>query len=129
MDIEGASLRPPAAGASLCLERVLQEGDARLAAEDLRHARRIVELHLDLHDTCIGRDEIVSDVYDKVGDALNDMYDSDLVDTSSAEFSLNGNEIQLDSVDVDKDNISDRVSDVCGDVVRDVLEKYITLSK
>jgi len=75
------------------------------------------------------RDKIVSDVYDKVGDALSDMYDDDLVDTSSAEFSLNGNEIQLDSVDVDKDNISDKVSDVCGDVVRDVLEKYITLSK
>ena len=75
------------------------------------------------------RDKIVSNVYDKVGDALSDMYDDELVDTSSAEFSLNGNEIQLDSVDVDKDNISDKVSDVCGDVVRDVLEKYITLSK
>jgi hypothetical protein len=74
-------------------------------------------------------DVIVSKVYDKVRDTLNNMYDDDLVDANSAEFSLNGNEIQLDSVDINKDDIADAVSDVCGNVVKEVLGKYIEVSE
>ena len=71
-------------------------------------------------------DVVVSKVYDIVNYAIGNMYVDSLIDVDSAEFSLSGNKISLDSVDINKKQISDTLSDVCGIVVKDILEKYVS---
>jgi hypothetical protein len=57
--------------------------------------------------------------------ALRDMYSDDLVDLESAEFSLSGNEISLDSVDANEDQIKERVTEA----VREALLDYFPAPK
>jgi len=61
----------------------------------------------------------------KVERALRDMYSDDLVDLESAEFSLCGNEISLESVDANEEQIKERVTEV----VREALLDYFPAPK
>ena len=65
-------------------------------------------------------EELCKKVVAQVKENADNLDSSDVVDTSSAEFSLSYNEIQLDSVDIDTRNIVDEV--VCG--IGDVIEEY-----
>jgi hypothetical protein len=57
--------------------------------------------------------QVIKDLFDAIRDEVKDnasnLDSSDVVDSSTAEFSLNYNEVQLDSVDIDTDNIADAV--------------------
>ena len=74
--------------------------------------------------------QIIKDLSEAVLDEIKrnagNLDSSDVCDLSSAEFSLNYNEISLDSVDVDTDQIAENV--VCG--IYDVIEEFFeTLEK
>ena len=68
---------------------------------------------------------LIERVETKVERALRDMYSDDLVDLDSAEFSLSGNEISLDSVDANEDQIKERVTEA----VREALLDYFPAPK
>lgn len=70
-------------------------------------------------------DYIKDEIYNTIDHCMGNMYSDDLVDTDSAEFSLNGNEIQLDSVDVNTDEITDNIHSA----VLEVLDKVVTILK
>ena len=69
----------------------------------------------------------VSDLCKKVIDQINENADNlstnDVVDLDSAEFELNGNEINLYSVDIDTNQIADSVVDGIGDVIEEFFEE------
>ncbi len=69
----------------------------------------------------------VSNLCKKIISQINDNADnlctSDVVDLDSAEFCLNGNEISLDSVDIDTNQIADSVVDGIGDVIEEFFEE------
>jgi len=60
---------------------------------------------------------------EEVKENVNNL-DSDCVDKSSAEFSLNYNEIELDSVDIDQSEIRDAVVNGLKDVIETFFEEY-----
>lgn len=62
-------------------------------------------------------------ICDQIKDNVENLGTEDVCDTSSAEFELYGNEIQLSSVDVDTRRIRDVVVDGIGDVVEDFFEE------
>ena len=68
-------------------------------------------------------ENIKEKIYYAIENCMGNMYSDDLVNTDSAEFSLNGNEIQLDSVDVNTDEIADNINDA----VVDTLSKLVTV--
>jgi hypothetical protein len=68
-------------------------------------------------------EKIKEKIYYAIENCMGNMYSDDLVNTDTAEFSLNGNEIQLDSVDVNTDEIADNINDA----VVDVLSKVVTV--
>ncbi len=68
-------------------------------------------------------DGIKEQIYHAIERCMGNMYNDDLVNVESAEFSLSGNEIQLDSVDVNTDEIADNIN---GAVVN-VLSKLVTV--
>jgi len=64
-------------------------------------------------------EKLIRSIEDKVERAVQNMYSEDLVDFDSADFSLCGKEISLDSVDADKDKISETVSEAVRKVLLD----------
>lgn len=68
-------------------------------------------------------EDIKEQMYNAIDRCMGNMYSDDLVNVDSAEFSLNGNEIQLDSVDVNTDEITDNIHSV----VLEVLDKVVTV--
>ena len=68
-------------------------------------------------------EKIKEKIYYAIENCMGNMYSDDLVNTDTAEFSLNGNEIQLDSVDVNTDEIVDNVHSV----VLEVLDNVVTI--
>ena len=68
-------------------------------------------------------EKIKEKIYYAIENCMGNMYSDDLVNTDTAEFSLNGNEIQLDSVDVNTDEIADNINDA----VVDTLSKLVTV--
>ena len=68
-------------------------------------------------------EDIKEQMYNAIDHCMGNMYSDDLVNVDSAEFSLNGNEIQLDSVDVNTDEITDNIHSV----VLEVLDKVVTV--
>ena len=54
-------------------------------------------------------EKLLETIDDKVERAINNLYSDDLVDTSTAEFSLSGNEIILDSVEANTSEITEAV--------------------
>lgn len=64
-------------------------------------------------------ENLIQRIEDKVERAVQGMYSEDLVDFDSADFSLNGKEISLDSVDANKDLISETVSEAVRKVLLD----------
>ena len=68
-------------------------------------------------------EDIKEKIYNAIDRCMGNMYSDDLVNVDSAEFSLNGNEIQLDSVDVNTDEIADNIHSV----VLEVLHKVVTI--
>jgi len=58
-------------------------------------------------------------IEDKVERVLGNLYFEDFVDTDSAEFSLNGNEIQLDSVEINKSEIREAVMEKVREAILD----------
>jgi len=67
--------------------------------------------------------DIDEQIHHAIERCMGNMYSDDLVNVDSAEFSLSGNEIQLDSVDVNTDEIADNINDA----VVDVLSKVVTV--
>lgn len=69
----------------------------------------------------------VSDLCKKIIDQINDNADNlsteDAVDLHSAEFYLNGNEIELDSISVNTDQIAESVVYGIGDVIVEFFEE------
>ena len=68
----------------------------------------------------------INELCEKITDALKenaDNLDSDAIDLSSAQFSLNYNEIELDSVDFDTREIVRNVVDGIGDVIEEFFEE------
>lgn len=61
-------------------------------------------------------------ILDAVKDNARNLDSSDVCDLSSAEFSLNYNEISLDSVDVDTDSIAENVVSGIYDVIEEFFE-------
>ena len=49
--------------------------------------------------------------------------DNDCIDTGSAEFSLNYNEVQLDSVDFDTDAVTSTLTDGLADAIEEFFEE------
>lgn len=68
---------------------------------------------------------LIQSIEGKVERVVQNMYSEDLVDTSTAEFSLSGNEIILDSVDANKDEIAEAVSEA----VREILVDFFPAPK
>jgi hypothetical protein len=67
-------------------------------------------------------DNLIDKIKDAVENAINGMSNDEIVDTSNCEFEIrNGNEIQVDSVEV---NTSDIVENVMKDIVA-AIEEYI----
>ena len=64
-------------------------------------------------------ENLIQRIEDKVERAVQGMYSEDLVDFDSADFSLCGKEISLDSVDANKDQISETVSEAVRKVLLD----------
>tara|TARA_R110000868_G_scaffold34853_2_gene125457 strand:- start:28 stop:435 length:408 start_codon:yes stop_codon:yes gene_type:complete len=66
--------------------------------------------------------DLIKVVVDKVRDNTDEL-SNDCVDKSSAEFSLNYNEIELDSVDFDTSGIRDAVTEGIGDEIESFFEQ------
>lgn len=64
-------------------------------------------------------ENLIQSIETKVERAVEGMYSEDLVDFDSADFSLSGKEIILDSVNADKDKISETVSEAVRSVLLD----------
>lgn len=64
-------------------------------------------------------ENLIQSIETKVERAVQDMYSEDLVDFESADFSLSGREISLDSVNAHKDKISETVSEAVRSVLLD----------
>ena len=64
-------------------------------------------------------ENLIQSIEDKVERAVQGMYSEDLLDFDSADFSLCGKEISLDSVDADKDKITETVSEAVRKVLLD----------
>lgn len=62
-------------------------------------------------------------ICDQIKDNVENLGTDDVCDTSSAEFELYGNEIQLSSIDVHARGIKDAVVDGIGNVVEDFFEE------
>ena len=62
---------------------------------------------------------LIQSIEGKVERVVQNMYSEDLVDFDSADFSLCGKEISLDSVDADKDKITETVSEAVRKVLLD----------
>ena len=68
-------------------------------------------------------EELCKRVVAQVKENADNLDSSDVVDTSTAEFSLSYNEIQLDSVDIDTRNIVDEVVNGIGDVIEEYFDE------
>ena len=92
------------------VNRVLNSESSIFTKDDVVRLIEMVEMY-DL----TGKTVTVSDIGTAIEKAMNNLSNmgDELLDVSTAEFNLNGNEIYLTSVDVDLDSI------------RDVLEKYL----
>ena len=66
--------------------------------------------------------DLVKVVVAKVKDNADEL-DSDAIDKSTASFSLNYNEIELDSVDFDTSEIRDKVVEGIGDEIEEFFEQ------
>lgn len=64
-------------------------------------------------------EEFIQNLLGSIADKLDNRYSS-LVDLSSAEFELNGNEISLYSVDVDTEEVLER----CESAIRPVVQEF-----
>ena len=65
---------------------------------------------------------LIEVIEDHVRDQMGGMNSDSAFDFSSAEFSLNGNEIQLDCVDLEASNIADEATHGLEDVIADFLK-------
>jgi hypothetical protein len=57
------------------------------------------------------KEEIIDKIKEAVKDAVEDCSFNDHIDSSDAEFSLNGNEIQLDRVGMNENDIASEIID------------------
>lgn len=66
--------------------------------------------------------KLVNVISDQVRDNAQNLDSGDVCDLSSAEFSLNYNELSLDSVDIDTDSIADSVVSGIYDTIEEFFE-------
>ena len=66
--------------------------------------------------------ELINKVVETIEDNGRNL-DSDCIDTGSAEFSLNYNEVQLDSVDFDSDAVTSTLTDGLADAIEEFFEE------
>jgi hypothetical protein len=92
------------------LNRVLNSESSIFSKDDVVRLIKMVEMY-DL----TGKTVTVSDIGTAIGNAMDNLSRNsyDIVDKSTAEFDLNGNEINLADVDLDLD------------FIRDTLEEYL----
>jgi len=90
------------------LNRVLNSESSIFAKDDVVRLIEMVEMY-DL----TGKTVTVSDIGAAIESAMNVLSRNsyDIVDKSTAEFSLNGNEIELEEVDVDLDYIRETLEE------------------
>ena len=62
-------------------------------------------------------------VYNAIQEAVYDIDSSDLIDQSSAEFSLNGNEINLDSVEFNTSDLTDHIQEYVKNAIEELKEE------
>ena len=68
-------------------------------------------------------DELVEKIQEAISGKMDRMDTSDVVDTSTAEFNINyGNTLELESVDVNVDEIADEINSTVDDEVRSYFE-------
>ena len=68
-------------------------------------------------------DELVEKIQEAISRKMDRMDTSDVVDTSTAEFNINyGNTLELESVDVNVDEIADEINSTVDDEVRSYFE-------
>ena len=68
-------------------------------------------------------DTIVDDIFICIDDALSNMRSRDFLDTSNAEFTIrNGNEIEVDDLDINFDTISAMITDKCAHTITTLLD-------
>ena len=87
-------------------------------------ADQVIKLINDIEDVNQAYNEdqvenLIQSIEDKVERAVMNMYSEDLLDFDSADFSLCGKEISLDSVDADIDKICEAVSEAARKVLLD----------
>jgi hypothetical protein len=66
---------------------------------------------------------LIEVIDDHIRDQMGGMNSDDACDFSTAEFSLNGNEIQLDCVDLEASNIADEATNGLEEVIEDFLKQ------
>lgn len=71
-------------------------------------------------DTEGGLDFDIDKLIEHVQDAIQNLNDFDIVDTETAEFSLDGSQIELDSISIDTNNIEAAVEDS----IRDFMQNH-----
>ena len=67
--------------------------------------------------------DLVERIVETVNDNASSLSTDDVLDTYSAEFELNGNEISLSSVDIDCSKIADEVTDGIESVIEEFFEE------
>jgi hypothetical protein len=70
------------------------------------------------------KDKLLDKIRDAVDTAINGMSTDDIVDTSGCEFEIyNGNEIRIDSVEVNTSDIVDAVMRDVAEVIEELVEE------
>lgn len=67
---------------------------------------------------------LINNICDQIKDNADDLQSGDVVDLSSAEFELNGNEIELSCVNLDTDAIAGEVLSGIADVIEEFFEEF-----
>lgn len=73
-------------------------------------------------------ERIVDGIFISIDDALSTMRKDECIDKYNVEFSIrNGNEIEIDDLDIDFDHISSTISNKCKDFAIDLLTDNLKL--
>lgn len=70
--------------------------------------------------------DIAHDIKEEVYSTIEGLDISDSIDKSSAEFELDGNKIELSSVDMDTSHLADEVTNNLKSEIIDIINRYIS---
>jgi hypothetical protein len=81
--------------------------------------RLLSEISTESKNVSLNR-ESVDRLLEMIDSTINDVDASDIIDKSTAEFSLDGNQIELDNVDIDGSYIFNEVEEVVNEWYKDI---------